>query len=56
METLGFIFLGVFIFLLGWVTGNAVEWVLNARERRIVEKKLADYWTEIYREEQENRE
>jgi hypothetical protein len=56
MEYIGFALLGVLIFLLGWVTGNAVEWLMNAQERRITEAKIAEYNKQMFFEERQERE
>jgi hypothetical protein len=49
MEIVGFLLIGAFIFGLGWMTGNLVEWVMDYRERRLVEKWIADVNEDLFK-------
>jgi membrane protein YqaA with SNARE-associated domain len=56
MEYFGVALLGVLIFLLGWVTGNVVEWILDYRQRRLFERWLADENKQLFLKERQARE
>lgn len=53
MESIAFILLLVIVFCAGWMVGNIVEWILNARDRRIDEKYAADFRKQLWAERQE---
>jgi hypothetical protein len=56
MEVIGFIAIGVLIFLLGWMTGNIVEWAMNAHYRRLNERRAAEYNLQMWNEQRRERE
>lgn len=53
MESVVFILILVIVFFLGWMVGNLVEWIFNARDRRIDEKNAADLMKQMWAERQE---
>jgi hypothetical protein len=55
MEIVAFIVIGIFIFCMGWATGNLVEWSMTYRERRLNEEKIANLMNEMYRKEKQDR-
>lgn len=56
MEIVAFIVIGIFIFCMGWMAGNIVEWSITYRERRLNEAKIADLMNEMYHKERQARE
>jgi hypothetical protein len=52
MEVIGLITVGVLVFLLGWMTGNIVEWVTDAHHRRISERRAAEHNLQMWAEQQ----
>lgn len=53
MESVVFILMLVIVFFAGWMVGNIVEWVMDARDRRIDEKHRADVNRQLWLERQE---
>jgi len=56
METVGLIVLFIVVFLLGWMTGNVIEWIMDTRERRLAEAWVAEHNKQLFLEERQERE